>query len=68
MAKIKVGLIGVGNCASAIVQGVQYYREKEGEEECIGLRHPYVGGYHPRDIELVCAFDVAAGKVGKDLS
>jgi len=68
LAKIKVGLIGVGNCASAIVQGVQHYSDKKNEEECIGLKHPYLGGYHPRDIEFVCAFDIAAGKVGKDLS
>ncbi|MEM2111071.1 MAG: inositol-3-phosphate synthase [Candidatus Bathyarchaeia archaeon] len=68
MSKIKVGLIGIGNCASAIVQGIYYYRDKEREEECIGLKHPYLGGYHPRDIEIVCVFDIAQGKVGKDLS
>ncbi|MEM2914259.1 MAG: inositol-3-phosphate synthase [Candidatus Bathyarchaeia archaeon] len=68
MSKIKVGLIGIGNCASAIVQGIYYYRDKEKEEECVGLKHPYLGGYHPKDIEIVCAFDIAQGKVGKDLS
>jgi len=68
LSKIKVGVVGVGNCASALVQGVEFYRNIEKEEECIGLRHLYVGKYHPRDIEFVCAFDVASGKVGKDLS
>ena len=68
MSKIKVGLVGVGNCASAMVQGVQYYRDTERQDDCIGLRHLYLGGYHPRDIELVSAFDIASSKVGKDLS
>jgi myo-inositol-1-phosphate synthase len=67
LSKIKVALIGVGNCASALVQGIQYYKDAD-EEDYIGLRHLYVGGYHPRDIELVCAFDIASGKVGRDLS
>jgi len=68
LSKIKVGIIGVGNCASALVQGVEFYKEIEKVEECIGLRHLYVGKYHPKDIEFVCAFDVTSGKVGKDLS
>jgi len=68
LSKIKVGIIGVGNCASALVQGVRFYRDVENEDECIGLRHLYVGEYHPKDVEFVCAFDVASGKVGKDLS
>jgi len=68
MPKIKVALIGVGNCASAVVQGVYYYGGVEKEEEAIGLRHLYLGGYHPRDIEFVSAFDIEARKVGKDLS
>ncbi|MCW4020241.1 MAG: inositol-3-phosphate synthase [Candidatus Bathyarchaeota archaeon] len=68
MSKIKVGLIGVGNCASALVQGVQYYKDMENEKDCVGLRHLSLGGYHPRDIEFVCAFDIASGKVGKYLS
>ncbi|RJS87877.1 inositol-3-phosphate synthase [Candidatus Bathyarchaeota archaeon] len=68
LAKIKVGVIGVGNCASALVQGVEYYRDIDDEGECVGLRHLYVGRYHPRDIEFVCAFDVTTEKVGKDLS
>ncbi|KYH39934.1 MAG: Myo-inositol-1-phosphate synthase (INO1) [Candidatus Bathyarchaeota archaeon B26-2] len=67
-SKIRVALAGVGNCASALIQGVEYYRRAEREEEAIGLRRLYLGGYHPKDIEFVCAFDVAAGKVGVDLS
>ena len=67
-SKIKVALIGVGNCASALIQGIHYYQNVEREEEAVGLRHLYLGRYHPRDIEVVCAFDVAAGKVGRDLS
>lgn len=68
MPKIKVALIGVGNCTSALIQGVQYYANVEKEEEAIGLRHLKIGGYHPKDLEFTCAFDVAQGKVGKDLS
>ncbi|HZW85235.1 MAG TPA: inositol-3-phosphate synthase, partial [Nitrososphaerales archaeon] len=65
MGKIKVAIAGVGNCASAIVQGVHYY-SKHGPDE--GLTYWDVGGYTPRDIEFVAAFDVNSKKVGKDLS
>ena len=65
MAKIKVAIAGVGNCASAIVQGVHYY-SKRGQDE--GLTYWKVGRYTPGDIEFVAAFDVSAKKVGKDLS
>ncbi len=65
MSKIKVAIAGVGNCASAIVQGVHYYSER-GQEE--GLTYWKVGGYTPEDIQFVAAFDVSARKVGKDLS
>jgi len=68
MSKIKIALIGVGNCASAIVQGFYYYRNVEEEDEAIGLRHPFLGGYLPRDIEFVSAFDIDSRKVGIDLS
>lgn len=68
MSKIKVALVGVGNCASALVQGVHYYAKFEKEEEATGLQHFFLGGYHPRDIQFVSAFDIGAGKVGKDLS
>ncbi len=65
MGKIKVAIAGVGNCASALVQGLHYY-SKEGAEE--GLTYWDVGGYTPKDIEFVAAFDVNSKKVGKDLS
>ncbi len=67
MAKIRVGLIGVGNCASALVQGVYYY-SGVGRESFTGLRYSNIGGFYPEDIEFTCAFDVAKGKVGRDLS
>jgi len=66
--KIKAALVGVGNCASAFLQGLQYYYKCEKEEECIGLRHLFLGGFHPRDIQIVAAFDIDNRKVGKDLS
>jgi len=68
MSKIKVALVGVGNCASALVQGVHYYRNPEKETNAMGLRHLFLGGYHPRDVEFVSAFDVDTRKVGNDLS
>jgi myo-inositol-1-phosphate synthase len=67
LAKIKVGLVGVGNCASALVQGLQYYNTC-GEGNCFGLRNPVLGGFHSKDIEVVAAFDIDSRKVGKDLS
>jgi len=68
MSRIRVALAGVGNCASALVQGVNYYAKAQNEEQALGLRYLSLGGYHPRDIEFVCAFDIEARKVGKDLS
>ncbi|MBI3840430.1 MAG: inositol-3-phosphate synthase [Thaumarchaeota archaeon] len=65
MAKIKVAIAGVGNCASALLQGVTYYSERGPDE---GLTYWKVGSYTPEDIEFVAAFDVSAKKVGKDLS
>ena len=65
MAKIKVAIAGVGNCASALVQGLRYYSKKGPEE---GLTYWEVGGYTPKDVEFVAAFDVNSKKVGKDLS
>ena len=67
MKKIKVPIVGVGNCASAIVQGVHYYKDKEANDS-IGLTSYELGGYEPGDIEFVSAFDVDKNKVGEDLS
>ena len=68
LSKIKVALVGVGNCASAFVQGLHYYSNREKEEECIGLRNLFLECFHPRDIQIVAAFDIDGRKVGKDLS
>lgn len=68
MAKIKMALVGVGNCASGFIQGLQYYRNFTDKENVVGLRSLVLAGYHPRDIEIVAAFDIDARKVGKDLS
>jgi myo-inositol-1-phosphate synthase len=67
MSKIRVAIIGVGNCASSLVQGVQFYRDATPEDFVPGLMHVDLGGYHPRDIEFTAAFDVSAHKVGLDL-
>jgi len=67
LPKIKVALIGVGNCASAFIQGLQYYGKFE-KEDYVGLRNPQLGGLAPRDIQVVAAFDVDDRKVGKDLA
>src|SRR6202046_5859641 len=66
--KVRVAIIGVGNCASSFVQGVQYYRDADPDEQVPGLMHVDLGGYHVRDIEFSAAFDIDADKVGKDLS
>jgi myo-inositol-1-phosphate synthase len=68
MPKVKVALIGVGNCASAFIQGIQYYQKFNKPEDCIGLRNPVLAGLTPKDIVVVAAFDVDERKVGKDLS
>lgn len=68
MGKIKVAIIGVGNCASSLVQGVYYYANADENDFVPGLMHVNLGGYHIRDIEFVAAFDVDQNKVGKDLS
>ena len=66
--KVRVAIIGVGNCASSLVQGVQYYQNAPEDEFVPGLMHVDLGGYHIRDVEFSAAFDVDADKVGKDLS
>jgi myo-inositol-1-phosphate synthase len=66
--KVRVAIIGAGNCASSFVQGVHYYRNADPRESVPGLMHVDLGGYHVRDIEFSAAFDIDADKVGKDLS
>jgi myo-inositol-1-phosphate synthase len=66
--KIKVAIAGVGNCASSLVQGIEYYRNADPDEPVPGLMHVVLGGYHVGDVEIVTAFDVDAAKVGLDLS
>jgi myo-inositol-1-phosphate synthase len=66
--KVRVAIIGVGNCASSFVQGVQYYRDADATSQVPGLMHVDLGGYHVRDIEFSAAFDIDSEKVGKDLS
>ena len=68
MPKVKVALIGVGNCASSFIQGIQYYEKLQKPEDCIGLRNPVLAGLSPKDIQVVAAFDVDERKVGKELS
>jgi myo-inositol-1-phosphate synthase len=65
---VRVAIIGVGNCASSFVQGVQYYRDADPADQVPGLMHVDLGGYHVRDIEFTAAFDIDRTKVGKDLS
>ena len=66
--KIRLAIAGVGNCASSLVQGFEYYRNADPADEVPGLMHVELGGYHIRDIEVVAAFDVDATKVGLDVS
>ncbi|PWB53048.1 MAG: inositol-3-phosphate synthase [Anaerolineales bacterium] len=66
--KVRVAIIGVGNCASSLVQGVSFYQNAKKDEKIPGIMHVNLGGYHIRDIEFSAAFDVVDTKVGKDLS
>ncbi|PBB80753.1 inositol-3-phosphate synthase [Mesorhizobium sp. WSM3879] len=66
--KVRIGIVGVGNCASSLVQGLTYYRQAKSNEPIPGLMHADLGGYHVEDIEVVCAFDVAKSKVGRDVA
>src|SRR5207302_4587700 len=66
--KVRVAIVGVGNCANSFIQGVQYYKDADPAEQVPGLMHVDLGGYHVSDIEFVAAFDIDAEKVGKDLS
>lgn len=67
MSKIKIAIAGLGNCASSLVQGIYYYRDKD-PENAIGLMHWEIGGYTPGDIEVVAAFDIDKRKVGQDVN
>ena len=66
MEKIKIALIGVGNCASSLIQGIYYYKDKN-PQDIIGLMHHEIGGYKPEDIQVVAAFDIDKRKVGSDV-
>jgi myo-inositol-1-phosphate synthase len=66
--KVRVAIIGVGNCANSLLQGVEYYKDASSEDSVPGLMHVDLGGYHISDIEFVAAFDVVKGKVGVDLA
>ena len=66
--KVRVALVGVGNCANSLLQGVEYYKDAPDDQFVPGLMHVNLGGYHIRDIEFTAAFDVTTDKVGKDLS
>ncbi|HZG94893.1 MAG TPA: inositol-3-phosphate synthase [Mycobacteriales bacterium] len=68
MGSVRVAIVGVGNCAASLVQGIEYYREVDADARVPGLMNVVLGGYHVRDIEFVAAFDVDGKKVGHDLS
>ena len=68
MSKVRVGVVGVGNCASSLVQGIGYYAKARSDERVPGLMHVDLGNLHVSDVEFSCAFDVDAAKVGLDLS
>jgi len=68
MGKVRVAIIGVGNCASSLVQGVEFYKKVKDDDLVPGLMHVNLGGYHIRDIEFSAAIDIDKNKVGKDLS
>ena len=68
MGSVRVAIVGVGNCASSLVQGVHYYRDADPASRVPGLMHVQFGPYHVRDVEFVAAFDVDAKKVGRDLA
>jgi myo-inositol-1-phosphate synthase len=66
--KVRVAIVGVGNCANSFIQGVQFYKDADASKSVPGLMHVDLGGYHVKDIEFVAAFDINETKVGKDLS
>src|SRR4029453_3520245 len=68
MSKVRLAIVGVGNCASSLVQGLEYYKDADPEDRVPGLMHAQPGPYHVSDVEIVAAFDVDAKKVGKDVA
>jgi myo-inositol-1-phosphate synthase len=68
MSEIRVAIVGIGNCASSLAQGIHYYRDAKEDENVPGLMHVKVGPYHIRDIKVVAAFDVDSNKVGRDVA
>ncbi|MDY6971841.1 MAG: hypothetical protein SV775_05885, partial [Thermodesulfobacteriota bacterium] len=68
MNKIKIAVVGIGNCASSLIQGIEYYHRRKKDEAAVGLMHYDLGGYKPQDISVVAAFDIDERKVGMDLA
>src|SRR5438045_4260186 len=68
MRKIRIALVGVGNCASSLIQGINFYHSSSGGGTGVGLMHRQIGAYRPTDIEVVAAFDIDRRKVGLDVS
>ncbi|HEU5111506.1 MAG TPA: inositol-3-phosphate synthase, partial [Micromonosporaceae bacterium] len=68
MGSVRVAIVGVGNCASSLVQGVEYYRDADPNDRVPGLMHVKFGDYHVSDVQFVAAFDVDAKKVGRDVA
>src|SRR5215469_13653661 len=66
--KVRVAIVGVGNCSNSFMQGLTYYKDAKADEFVPGLMHVDLGGYHIRDVEVVAAFDVVKGKVGVDVA
>ena len=67
MEKIKLAIVGLGNCASSLIQGIEYYKGKQ-PQDALGLMHWDIGGYRPYDMEVVAAFDIDRRKVGKEVN
>jgi len=68
MTEVRIAIVGLGNCASSLIQGLEYYKDADPNESVPGLMHVELGGYHIRDVRLVAAFDVDTNKVGKDVA
>jgi myo-inositol-1-phosphate synthase len=68
MSEVRIAIVGLGNCASSLIQGLEYYKDADPNDSVPGLMHVELGGYHIRDVKVVAAFDVDAKKVGKDVA